>query len=309
MRKLTLALFHVEPCIADEPDAATAGYALGAVRFIELHPGPKGAIHRVRRATNTHFGPVPLLDDLLRPWVDVAVAYDARSLDLALAAAIWPSSVYHFTAASSVDAIRERIAAAGFQARVETHHHLEVGEVYVGPRDVVDRVGARVVGHSSLIPGSLIGLAAEGKGLLEELQRRTFTVTSALDRTTGHPRLCELGDWGETLSHEPVPHATAPSPAPRPDVEPELFASAYAGGRLWAAVTAVHTSLGQLEELVHAGVYGQWDANLRTNRVRTDRGWVESLRVEDPHARFAYRIPTGEWYRQIQEIAAGNNAK
>lgn len=311
MRKLTLALFHVEPCI--EPtvpgslNAAEMGYALGAVRFVEVHQGEKGAVARVRRATNTHFGPVPLLDDLLRPWVDVAVAYSARSLDLALAAAVWPSPSFHYANEEDVAGLTARLATAGLSVPVVSAE-VPRGALAVGPATVAREVARRTVGHSELIPGSLVGLVPGGEALRAELRRRSFVVLDALHTTTGHPDLCDLEDWREGLSAAPAPGsppAPAPGspPAPRSEADAEIFARAYGAGRLWSAVHALHASLDQLEELVHAALYGGRRAALRTNRVRSDDGWVGACRVDDPHATFRYRIPTNHWWSDLETIA------
>ena len=92
MHTLTLALFDIET--SNNPFVETGstgswplrpldeiGFAIGIVRFVTYIKQPNGHVGRARRCENVHFGAVPFVDDLLRPWAHAAVGYNALHFD------------------------------------------------------------------------------------------------------------------------------------------------------------------------------------------------------------------------------------
>lgn len=312
MQTLNLALYDIETSVDPFPGGnrlsdEEIGFAVGVVRYVRYVRKPDGQVSRGRLLENVHFGPVPLLDDLLRPWVKAVVGFNARHFDngVLVAQAVAPDPGVYVTPDASVDylaTVRERVQRFGIPP--ETVRSL--GDL---PPEAIDAFLTRVERtheHSRLIPPGAVGIAAKRADVLAVLNARTFDPHFELAQMTGHPHVAKLDYFREALE------------VPSFDVDGAHVAGAeiprlWQEGAIWTVVGKCRNDLDVLEQLLHQAFFGGARAKLLAGRLNTTwrdgGGALHEVDLSVFHApehlgdvRYRYHLPTGDWFDKVVGI-------
>lgn len=313
MNALTLALYDIETSNNPFPTGREPmrpldeiGFAVGIVRFVTFVRRPTGDVTRARRCENVHFGPVPMLDDLLRPWAHAVVGFNALHFDnpVLVASAVWPEPGIYLgidATQAEISAHEEQLQAYGIgRGAAKYIANLDPGLVSV----FLDRLKLTRE-HSKLIVPGAVGIAAKREHVLEALNARTLDPLAELARLTGHPHVAKLEyfrDLGKVAPFEIDGQAVTGAEVP----------GMWQDGRVWDVVAKCRNDLDVLEELVHHALWGGDRAELRTKKLNRYYTGEHGETVEVPidawenptaGAEFRYRLPTGDWWDRLVSIA------
>ena len=312
MNALTLALYDIETSNNPFPNGKRlpldeVGFAFGIVRMVRYHRKADGQVGRGRLWENVHFGPVPFVDDLLRPWAHAIVGYNALAFDnpVSVVAAVYePPGIHMAQTPRDPERWRRRLGALGLSPDAARY----VDQL---PEADAEAYLAKVTlcrDHSRLIPPGAVGLTGKRAEVLATLNGRTFDPLAVLGEITGHPHVAKLDYWREGMTLKPfVVDGEEVSGAAVPRL--------WGEGQLRTCLDKCRHDLDVLEELMHHAFFGGARARLQTQRLNSSYLDAEGVRHEvpldawlspkaDAGATCRYRIPTSDWWDRITQIAS-----
>jgi len=325
---LTLAIFDIESLnnpleVGGWDKHDKIGFALGVVKWVAYRRDPK--THETTRWTiceNVHLSATAFLDDLLRPWADVIVGWNALAFDIpvAVAAAVpaVPGPYVKTSDPATVLAITQtmhRVQSGGYPLvafdgpvdfsrpttwwqRVKTDLARRYFLGLVGRQSAKDEIGAWMklqAEHSSLIPAGVTALTGSRAKRTLELSQRCFDPLAVLDQQTGIEHVARLDYAREGLESKPylvdglpVDHARLPA--------------MFRENNPWQVADICRDDVLILEELIHQALMGR-KPRLMFDRLNGPKDKLSAFENKAVRARWRYHIPTTGWWERLQEIA------